>query len=151
MRETTRPDRFLALSSLDVDVGRRGTIRTQLLEQLRTAIRDLRLPSGARLPSTRAVAQRLRISRSTVTDVFDQLLAEGYLVARHGAGTYVSPAVRAAPERVRSASPSTSWERVSRRGKLFADITTRSRYTAKEARAFQPGVPAVDLFPFGTW
>ncbi|HWT06172.1 MAG TPA: winged helix-turn-helix domain-containing protein, partial [Xanthomonadales bacterium] len=107
MPETTRPDRFLALSSLDVDVRQRGTIRSQLLAQLRAAVRDLRLPAGARLPSTRAVAQRLSISRSTVTDVFDQLLAEGVLVARHGAGTYVSPAVRAAPERGRSTSPST--------------------------------------------
>ena len=155
MPETPRPDRFLALSSLDVDVARRGTIRVQLLAQLRAAIRDLRLPAGARLPSTRAVAQRLHISRSTVTDVFDQLLAEGYLVARHGAGTYVSPAVRGAPEHGRAKSPltppSTSWERVSRRGTLFADITTRSRYAAKEARAFQPGVPAVDLFPFAVW
>ncbi len=150
MRETTRPDRFVALTSLDVDVGRRGTIRMQLLEQLRAAIRDLRLPAGSRLPSTRAVAQRLHISRSTVTDVFDQLLAEGYLVARHGAGTYVSPAVRASPARKRSAA-ATSWERVSRRGKLFADITTRSRYTGQEPRAFQPGVPAIDLFPFGVW
>jgi GntR family transcriptional regulator/MocR family aminotransferase len=153
MPETRRPDRFVALSSLDVDVARRGTIRLQLLEQFRAAIRDRRLPAGSRLPSTRAVAQRLHISRSTVTDVFDQLLAEGYLVARHGAGTYVSPALRGAPVESRAASvpASTSWERVSRRGKLFADITTRARYADKEPRAFQPGVPAVDLFPFGTW
>jgi GntR family transcriptional regulator/MocR family aminotransferase len=153
MPDTMRPDRFVALSSLDVDVARRGTIRLQLLEQFRAAIRDRRLPAGSRLPSTRAVAQRLHISRSTVTDVFDQLLAEGYLVARHGAGTYVSPALRGAPVDVRAAAKpaSTSWERVSRRGKLFADITTRSRYTDKEPRAFQPGVPAVDLFPFGAW
>jgi GntR family transcriptional regulator/MocR family aminotransferase len=152
MRETTRPERFAALTSLDVDVGRRGTIRAQLLAQIRSAIVDLRLPAGARLPSTRAVAQRLGISRSTVTDVFDQLLAEGHLVARHGSGTYVSPALRGAPPRVRTpVAAATSWERVSRRGKLFADITTRSRYDEKEPRAFQPGVPAIDLFPFATW
>jgi GntR family transcriptional regulator / MocR family aminotransferase len=153
MRETTRPERFAALSSLDIDVGRRGTIRAQLLAQLRAAIVDLRLPSGARLPSTRAVAKRLGISRSTVTDVFDQLLSEGYLVARHGSGTYVSPAQRGAPpSRARATSPApTSWERVSRRGKLFADVTTRSRFSDKEPRAFQTGVPAVDLFPFATW
>ena len=151
MRETTRPERFAALSSLDIDVGRRGTIRAQLLAQLRSAIVDLRLPSGSRLPSTRAVAKRLGISRSTVTDVFDQLLAEGYLVARHGSGTYVSPAQRGAPPRVRASAAPTSWERVSRRGKLFADVTTRSRFTDKEPRAFQIGVPAVDLFPFATW
>ena len=150
MRETTRPERFAVLSSLDVDVGRRGTIRTQLLGQLRTAILDVRLPAGARLPSTRAVAQRLGISRSTVSDVFDQLLAEGYLVARHGSGTYVSPGLTTYAPRLRTAGP-TSWERVSRRGKLFADLTTRSRYADKEPRAFQPGVPAIDLFPFATW
>ena len=150
MREV-RPERFAALSSLDVDVGRRGTIRAQLLGQLRAAILDLRLPAGARLPSTRAVASRLGISRSTVTDVFDQLLAEGYLVARHGSGTYVSPAVRSTAPRARISAPSTSWERVSRRGKLFADITTRTRYGDKEPRAFQTGVPAIELFPFGTW
>jgi len=150
MRET-RPERFAALSSLDVDVGRRGTIRTQLLAQIRSAILDLRLPAGSRLPSTRAVATRLGISRSTVTDVFDQLLAEGYLVARHGSGTYVSPARQTPAPRLRTAPAATSWERVSRRGKLFADVTTRSRYDDKEPRAFQTGVPAVDLFPFATW
>jgi GntR family transcriptional regulator / MocR family aminotransferase len=150
MRETTRPERLGGLSSLEVDVARRGTIRVQLLGQIRSAILDLRLPAGAQLPSTRAIAQRLAISRSTVTEVFDQLLAEGYLVARRGSGTYVSPALRSAPARTRSAA-ATSWERVSRRGKLFANITTRSRYADKAPRAFQPGVPAIDLFPFGVW
>jgi GntR family transcriptional regulator/MocR family aminotransferase len=151
MPETTRPERFAALSSLAIDVGRRGTIRAQLLEQLRAAIVDLRLPSGARLPSTRAVAQRLGIARNTVSDVFDQLLAEGYLVARRGSGTYVSPGLRGTAPRVRASAEPTSWERVSRRGKLFSDISTKSRFSDKEPRAFQMGVPAVDLFPFGTW
>jgi GntR family transcriptional regulator/MocR family aminotransferase len=151
MRETTRPERLGALSSLDIDVARRGTIRVQLIGQIRSAILDRRLPAGAQLPSTRALAQRWAISRSTVTDVFDQLFAEGYLVARRGSGTYVSPALRAAPARTRSTAAATSWERVSRRGKLFADITTRSRYADKAPRAFQPGVPAIDLFPFSVW
>ncbi len=53
--------------------------------------------------------------------------------------------------RLRTAPAATSWERVSRRGKLFADVTTRSRYDDKEPRAFQTGVPAIDLFPFATW
>jgi GntR family transcriptional regulator/MocR family aminotransferase len=150
MRETTRLERLGALSSLDLDVARRGTLRVQLIGQIRAAILDRRLPAGAQLPSTRALAQRWAISRSTVTDVFDQLLAEGFLVARRGSGTYVSPALRP-PVRVRSAVAPTSWERVSRRGKLFADITTRSRYVDKAPRAFQPGVPAIDLFPFGVW
>ena len=140
-----------ALDALDVDIGRRGTIRLQLLTQIRTAIHALRLPGGTRLPSTRAVAARFGISRTTVTEVFDQLLAEGMLIARHGSGTYVSPALPARAPRESEAKPATSWERVSRRGKLFADITTRSRYVNKEPQAFQPGVPAIDVFPFAAW
>jgi GntR family transcriptional regulator/MocR family aminotransferase len=150
MKNTLQSERFGGLGFLDVDVARRGTIRLQLLARIRTAIAEQRLPAGARLPSTRAVAQRLGISRSTVTEVFDQLLDEGALVARHGSGTYVSPVRREIAPRVRS-SGATSWERVSRRGKLFADVTTRSRYVDKDPRAFQSGVPAVDLFPFATW
>ena len=133
MPETTRPDRFVALTSLDVDVGRRGTIRMQLLEQLRAAIRDLRLPAGARLPSTRAVAQRLRISRSTVTDVFDQLLAEGYLVARHGAGTYVSPALRGAP--AANAPPRRRRGSASRGAASCSPTSPRARATPIRSRA----------------
>ncbi|HEY0614812.1 MAG TPA: PLP-dependent aminotransferase family protein [Candidatus Elarobacter sp.] len=151
MAAPSRPDRFAALSTLEVDVGRRGTIRAQLLGQVRAAILDARLPAGARLPSTRTVAARLGISRSTVTEVFDQLLAEGYLVARHGSGTYVSPAVRTPPARTRTAAAPTSWERVSRRGQLFAGITTRTRDGDREPRAFQTGIPAIELFPFATW
>lgn len=150
MKEPGRGDGFSAARYLEVDVARRGTIRAQLLARIRTAISEQQLPPGSRLPSTRATAARLGIARSTVTEVFDQLLAEGYLVARHGAGTYVSPARRDTAPRVR-ASGVTAWERVSRRGALFADITTRSRYVDKEPRAFQAGVPAVDLFPFATW
>ncbi len=140
-----------ALASLDVDIGRRGTIRTQVVAQIRSAILDLRLPSGARLPSSRVVAASLGISRTTVTEVFDQLIAEGMLIARHGSGTYVSPALRVPPPPAIARTAATSWERVSRRGKLFADLTTRSRYVSKEPQAFQPGVPAIDVFPFASW
>lgn len=64
--------------------------RAQLEDRLRELVRDGTLPAGTRLPSSRALADDLEVSRRLVVDAYAQLLAEGYLVARHGAGTYVA-------------------------------------------------------------
>lgn len=56
---------------------------------LRAAVRDGRLATGARLPSSRTLAADLGIARNSVADVFAQLAAEGWLEARVGAGTWV--------------------------------------------------------------
>jgi GntR family transcriptional regulator/MocR family aminotransferase len=64
--------------------------RAQLEDRLRELVRDGTLPAGTQLPSSRALADDLEVSRRLVVDAYAQLLAEGYLVARHGAGTYVA-------------------------------------------------------------
>lgn len=69
-----------------------GPRRAQLESGLREAIRDGRLRPGTRLPSSRGLAGELGVSRRLVVEVFEQLAAEGYLVARHGSGTRVAPA-----------------------------------------------------------
>jgi GntR family transcriptional regulator/MocR family aminotransferase len=69
---------------------RGGRRRAQLEDRLRELVRDGTLSAGTRLPSSRALAGDLELSRRLVVDVYAQLLAEGYLIARHGAGTYVA-------------------------------------------------------------
>ena len=86
---STLPGRDLHLV-LDPRAGRRSSLE----EALRQAIRDGRLQADGRLPSTRALAADLGVSRGTVTDAFDQLVAEGWLVARQGSGTRVAAAPR---------------------------------------------------------
>jgi GntR family transcriptional regulator/MocR family aminotransferase len=71
-------------------------LRAQLEDGLRDAARSGRLAAGARLPATRALAADLGVSRRLVVEAYAQLLAEGYLTARRGAGTYVSEAASAA-------------------------------------------------------
>src|SRR5471032_2962061 len=66
--------------------------RSSLEEALRAAIRSGRLTARTRLPSTRALAADLGLARGTVTDAYDQLAAEGWLVARRGSGTLVASA-----------------------------------------------------------
>ncbi|MCR2762702.1 PLP-dependent aminotransferase family protein [Microbacterium sp. zg.B48] len=67
-----------------------GALGAQIQDQLRTAIRDARLGAGERLPSSRRLAELLGVGRGTVVDVYQQLLAEGYLEAAVGSGTRVA-------------------------------------------------------------
>ena len=68
-------------------------IHRQIYEGLRRAILDGLLRPGQRVPSTRALAVELDVSRLPVLTAYDQLLHEGYLDARIGSGTFVSGAV----------------------------------------------------------
>ncbi|MQY06517.1 MocR-like pyridoxine biosynthesis transcription factor PdxR [Actinomadura macrotermitis] len=65
-------------------------LRAQLVAQLRAAMAEGRLAAGERLPSSRALAGTLAVSRTVVTEAYEQLYAEGWLEGRHGSGTYVS-------------------------------------------------------------
>ena len=60
---------------------------------------DGRLPPGTRLPSSRALAADLGIARNTVAEAYAQLVAEGWLTARAGSGTWVAPTARPTPGR----------------------------------------------------
>jgi GntR family transcriptional regulator / MocR family aminotransferase len=116
---TTRPlEVFLSV--------RRGTgsLRGQLERELRGAVRSARLPAGTALPSTRALASQLGVSRGVVVEAYDQLVAEGYLLARQGSATRVAETAAAA-----KAAPSAE------------QAPQRLRYD------FRPGVPALDTFP----
>jgi GntR family transcriptional regulator/MocR family aminotransferase len=78
----------LALPEWDPEQPRRAQLETML----RGAIREGRLRAGTRLPSSRALAAQLSVSRRLVVEVYDQLGAEGYLVAARGSGTRVAAA-----------------------------------------------------------
>jgi GntR family transcriptional regulator/MocR family aminotransferase len=84
------------LVALDRDAGPLGT---QIQDQLRAAIRDRRLGAGERLPSTRRLAELLGVSRGTVVEVYEQLLAEGYVESAVGSGTRVAATPTGGPTR----------------------------------------------------
>jgi GntR family transcriptional regulator / MocR family aminotransferase len=116
------------LVRLDAEAGM--PLRRQLTEQVRSAIREGRLVAGARLPATRALAADLGVSRGVVIDAYEQLAAEGYLVAHHGSATRVSNAVGRSARG--PAIPRGAAERA-------------PRYD------FHPGAPDLSLFPRDAW
>ncbi len=75
---------------LTLDRERPEPLHRQLADELRAAIRSGRLSPHARMPSTRVLAADLGLSRRLVVDVYDQLIAEGFLVSRSGSGTRVA-------------------------------------------------------------
>ncbi|HEX3258237.1 MAG TPA: winged helix-turn-helix domain-containing protein, partial [Pseudonocardia sp.] len=85
----TSPDLHLVL-----DRARPRGLRAQIEEEIRTAVRRGRLRAGTRLPSTRALAADLGVTRRVVVEAYDQLVAEGYVVSRPGAGTVVNAVAR---------------------------------------------------------
>src|SRR5690242_18801969 len=91
------PDQW-ASSGLDLHlvVDRAHGLRTGLERALREAIREGRLAPGDALPSSRALAHQLGVARGTVTQVFEQLTAEGHLVSRPRSGVRVAPRTPAA-------------------------------------------------------
>src|SRR5258705_12765615 len=80
----------ITIDILSLDRRTGVPLQTQLYRSLREAILQGRLRPGLRLPATRLLACDLRIARNTVVAVFEQLVAEGYLAARVGAGTVVA-------------------------------------------------------------
>ena len=89
LQETTLPRPAVDLPvSVDREAG--TALAVQLGDHLRDAMRGGALPSGERLPSTRALARQLAVSRTVVTEAYQQLYAEGWLEGRHGSGTYVA-------------------------------------------------------------
>jgi GntR family transcriptional regulator/MocR family aminotransferase len=63
----------------------------RLAEAIRASILGGRFRPGERLPPTRTLAADLSLARNTVLEAYEQLIAEGYLSARHGSGTFVAP------------------------------------------------------------
>jgi GntR family transcriptional regulator/MocR family aminotransferase len=135
-------------------------LHRQIYEAIRRAILSGEFKSGMRLPATRLLAAQLGVARMTVVNAYEQLLTEGYLKGKVGAGTYVATTIpeemlqiaRGSSARRRSPPPTRS-NALSRRGEWLAAKTLAELHVQKNGDnvAFQIGLPAVDEFPFAVW
>ncbi|MXG89049.1 PLP-dependent aminotransferase family protein [Nocardioides flavescens] len=97
----------MAAPALSCTVDRAGPrpLPAQLADQVRAQVRSGALRPGSRLPSSRALARELAVSRAVVEQAWAQLLAEGWVESRAGSGTFVSAVPAAAPHPGRVAGP----------------------------------------------
>ncbi len=132
----------------------------QIYETIRRSILSGEFYSGKQLPASRHLAKQLGVSRMTVINAYDQLLAEGYLESRAGAGTYVAEHL---PEEFlqtpRVEVPTSESKTLPRNLKLSeygSNVLQESRAVLQSNQAtpvvpFQYGLVAIDEFPFDIW
>ena len=124
------------------------SLRQQVYLRLRGAVEGGTFAPGARLPASREHAKALGVSRNTVLWALERLIAEGYLVARVGDGTYVSDRVGAPP---RTPKGPGAQQLLSQRGRLIAETGLRWNPLALPPLPFRIGQPALAEFPFALW
>jgi GntR family transcriptional regulator / MocR family aminotransferase len=127
---------------LDPNDGRPRTI--QIYEQLRNAIIEGQLSPGERLAPTRMAAADLAVSRSTVTEAYGRLSAEGYIEGHAGGGSVVSP-VPLAPIRPRRAPAALTATPRAARVKPYGNPGARAHFDLR------PGHLDPSLFPITEW
>ncbi len=76
--------------ALDLDRAADTSLSGQVAGQIRDRVLAGMLPVAGRLPSTRALARDLGVSRAVTEQAYDQLAAEGWIEGRHGSGTFVA-------------------------------------------------------------
>jgi GntR family transcriptional regulator / MocR family aminotransferase len=138
------PELFVRL-----DRQRRRGLRAQLEVELRDTVRSGRLGPGTLLPSSRALADDLGVSRSLVVAVYEQLTAEGYLVGRRGSGTVVAD--RATPAPSPTAVPARGPTGGPGRPHPAAAAASAEAPGAPRRLSFTPAHPDLRLFPRRAW
>ena len=91
-----------------VDPVKLTTLQSQIRETLVSAILSGQIPADAPVPSTRIMAQRLKVSRNTVTLAYQTLATDGFLTPRERSGFYVSKDLTNLPSAARPNKPNAS-------------------------------------------
>lgn len=120
---------------LSVDRAAAAPLAVQLAGELRSAAAHGALRPGDRLPSTRALASRLGVSRTVTTAAYEQLVAEGWATGRRGSGTYVTAAPLVGVPNERPAGHAEQPSTTVHSGQLIADIRTGSPWAGGIDRA----------------
>ncbi len=130
------------LPQIHLDPTAKTSLHRQVYNTLRGAILRGALPHGTKLPATRALAATHGISRNTVLAAFEDLIAEGFLESKIGAGTFI--AHTSTPKQQIAA------QELSQRG---AELSRIAVSIPRENRiaAFRHGIPDFHLFPWAIW
>lgn len=149
LRSRSRWADFLDLA---IDPASEVPLLQQIYLSLRGAILQKNLAGGSRLPSTRQLADRLGVSRTSVLSAYDRLLAEGYIEGRTGSGTYVSRDVSEtviAPTTMARKGGRPASRRLSDAGARYRQIA--HSLSAPDHVPFSPGCSLVDAITIEAW
>lgn len=148
------------LPFITLDEGSDVPLYRQIYEGIRHAILSGELFPSRQLPASRFLAKQLGVSRTTIVNTYDQLIAEGYLESKTGAGTFVAkhlpeeflstPDVEGRDDHAEAVTRNLKLSNYGRH--IYQESPTILRNSpATSAIAFQHGLAAIDQFPFDVW
>jgi len=123
---------------LDIDRSKNISLSKQIFQQISSKILKNEVKSGEKLPSTRKLANELNVSRNVMIEVYEQLIAEGYIESIKGSGTYVAKGTY-----------------LDKYKDYYQDYSESFNLNKKEKNnhiiKFQCGIPDLDYFPRELW
>ena len=142
------------LLSIKIDRTSHQSVSTQLCVALRKLILEGAFRAGERLPASRTLSRELGLSRTTIIEAFDRLVAEGLVESHTGSGTFVSQVLAT----TRPKTPQPDVASVVRIAPTLSRLMAQSvnRFGDRQRlphlpRAFTTALPAFDAFPMAQW
>lgn len=127
----------------------------QLTDKIRHGVLEGRLKPKQKLPSSRSLAKSLAISRSTVTQSYEQLESEGYLTTSRGSGTYICQQIPDEWLQCQTVEPITTKTpkdfSLSRFGHNLISLGSLEVSEPEHEISFRYGNPAIAYFPMSQW
>lgn len=140
--------RRLSLDIMLVDRDASEPLHRQIYGTLRRYILSGQIPARSLLPSSRSLAEDLKVGRNTVIAAYEQLLAEGFIQTIGGLGTSVA-SIQSKPVSVDPGKPARIVGTLSQRGRIIAKEREPTRHSG--AMNLFPGVPETASFPSASW
>lgn len=134
----------------------KGRIKDSLYHALREAILEGNISAGTKLPSSRALAEMMSISRNSVLAALDRLLDEGYLFTKPSSGTYVAKVIpdqliKIQTNFIQSTQESTKKLNINPHIENLLPLWRKQSFSCQEKKMFHVGVGCLDLFPHQLW
>lgn len=142
------------LLSIKIDRSAHQPVSTQLCVALRDMILTGGFLPGERLPASRTLARDLGLSRTTIIEVFDRLVAEGLVESHTGSGTFVSAVLNASRPKPPKPDAPMVLRVAPRLSRMMAQAVSRfgdRQRLPHIPRAFTTALPAFDVFPMAQW
>lgn len=134
---------------IQLDAASAVPLQDQIFRQVQNLCRQGQLQPGTQVPSSRTLAELLRVSRNTVSYAYDRLIAEGYFVTRTTAGTFVAAtSTRAQPDERFARTPADVLSRIAPASNLRRPIMRPSEPLPVD---FWSQRPDPRSFPLRSW